>query len=158
MQMPLRLLTATQRRKRLYPTIATIFRAHDLYPSWGLAFAYVESNFRPWVVTNSGGDGKRGGAWGLFQMTFLTARGLGFMGIANELLDLHLNTRLAAKLIYQNKSNYGDLENIAARYNSGKIYILSPQSTREYCKRIIEKQAYYAGIGADEFTAPKPAA
>lgn len=150
MQIPLRLLSATQRRKRLYPVIAKVFREHGLLPSWGLAFAYCESNFRPWVVTESGGDGRRGGAWGLFQMTFRTAQGLGFVGVANKLLDAEFNTQIAAKYIAQHKANYGDLLNVAARYNSGRPFYLAPGSAQKYANKVAAQQKFYSAMGADQ--------
>lgn len=150
---PLRLLpTATMRRKRLQPIIENEFRLHDLPVSWGLAFAYVESRFRPWVVNMDGGDGRRGGAWGLFQMTLRTAHGLGFPNNAepSQLLDPSLNTYYAVELLRDLNRQYHNLRDVAAAYNSGKPFALAPESTRStYVPNVEAWAAIYRGKDVD---------
>ena len=135
------------RRKRLQPIITEVFRRHDLLPSWGLAFALCESNFRPWVVNRTGGDGLRGGAWGLFQMTAKTALGLGYNGPDSGLLEPDINAEFAALLIGQLNRRYHNLLDVAAAYNSGKMFALAPDwPTKPYARRVVAEQARYAAM------------
>lgn len=95
--------------------------AQGLPPSWLLAIMEIESNFRADAKRLWGTDGKRGGAYGLCQMTVQTAKGLGFAGKPDELLDPKLNLTLAARLLKQLSSQFGGvLMDVACGYNSGK--------------------------------------
>jgi hypothetical protein len=156
-EIPLRLLpTATMRRKRLQPLISEVFRACGLLPSWGLAFAMVETEFCPWKINQTHGDGRRGGAWGLFQMTLATARSLGFNGEPPELLDVERNTQLAAKLIRElaHRKDLKGLRDVACAYNSNHSYATAPMATkhhdaRAYARRVVEWQDKYQSYGVD---------
>jgi soluble lytic murein transglycosylase-like protein len=161
-ELPLRLLpTATMRRKRLQPFITEAWRSAGLLPSWGLAFAMCESEFRPWWVNKTHGDGRRGGAFGLYQMTLATARSLGFLGEPEELLDLDINAHMAIKLIKDDlmKRGFKGLRDIACGYNSNCTYARAPakkvemgrviHDARGYADKVVSWQAKYASYGVD---------
>lgn len=113
--------------------------SHSLPVNWGLALARQESGIRPWARNNIGGDRRRGGAWGLFQMTLETAQGLGYRGDGYGLLDPVLNADYAARLVAQLRNRWQSLQDVAAAYNSGKPYALAPATTRlTYCPRVLQ--------------------
>lgn len=118
------LFSRAARYKRFSPIVISTFRAHGLLPSWGLAIARQESDWCPWSKnTTDAGDIARGGAWGMFQMTLQTARGLGFTGTIDELRDLQTNTGLAAQLVKELNDKWHNLADVYACYNSGKPLI-----------------------------------
>lgn len=91
------------------------------------------------VAVLTGGDGLRGGAYGLCQVTLKTAKGLGFVGPVELLLKPEVNADLAAKLVAQLHKRYTQLADVAAAYNSGKPYAKAPQVTRErYVPAVLE--------------------
>lgn len=105
-----------------------------------LAIAWHESSFKPKAVNKTGGDGKRGGSYGIFQMSLLTARALGFKGTETELYDIKVNTILALKLLLDIKKRQTDIEDILACYNSGKPFAKAPKSTTiKYVPSILAK-------------------
>lgn len=119
---------------------------HDIPIEWLYAIARQESALRPSTVVKTGGDGKRGGAYGVFQMTLKTARTLGFAGNPDELLDVDTNTKYATKLIaYWMARHPGNLSDVYARYNSGQTYIRAPQeATREAAQRVVAYADFYS--------------
>lgn len=60
---------------------------HGLNPDLHDAIGYVESRWDAAAKNLAGSDGQRGGAWGATQITDRTARGAGFTGKREELLD-----------------------------------------------------------------------
>lgn len=110
----------------------------------GLAFAHRESRFRN-VSNLTGGDGARGGAWGIFQVTLKTARGYGFEGSVHELSSIRINAHYASKVIKWAMTGVAadDYKNIASRYNSGKPFDKAPDMTRNnYVPRFLESIAW----------------
>lgn len=125
------------------------FQNERLPPEWGLAIARQESNFKPAALNMSRGDATRGGSWGLCQMSLLTARGLGYVGDAQQLTDPKTNAALAAKLcselVFRFKTN--NLADIAAGYNSGKRLKDAPVSTRTvYVPRVVKFAEEYRPV------------
>lgn len=114
------------------PVLKEAAEKHDVPLSWLLAIAEIESSFRASAVTMSGGDGKRGGSYGICQMSLKTARALGFAGVPSALLEVRLNADLACSLLKQNRQRFGadNLRDVAAAYNSGKRFSRAPASTR----------------------------
>lgn len=136
---PDRLLTYGGRLKRYRPLIEAAFMSKHLPVHWGLSIAKQESGFRPWARNDIGGDRRRGGAWGLFQMTLETAQGLGYRGDGPGLLDPVLNADYAARFIAELRNKWHNLQDVAAAYNSGKPYPLAPATTRlTYCPRVVQ--------------------
>ena len=133
-------------RERLWgPAIADAMRELGVPAVWGLAIARHESSFRPEACNLTNGDGARGGAWGLFQMTFKTAQGLGYLGEPSGLLVPPVNIDLAAMLLARLTIPYKTLRDVAAAYNSGKPFASAPESTRlKYVPRIIALTEQYA--------------
>lgn len=112
--------------------IETAFAARHLKPEWGFAFARQESAFKANATNRrDAGDLRRGGSFGLFQMSMMTARALGFKGSEKELLKPETNSQYAAELIEQLHKRYqGNLKDIAACYNSGKSFEKAPLVTQ----------------------------
>lgn len=137
------------RFRRYAPVLTRVFEEWGLPGPWGLAIARQESGFRASAVNQGPGDLRRGGAWGLCQMTLLTAQGLGFLGSAYGLLDPEKNANLAAQFICQLRDRYGlVLKECAAAYNSGKPFDRAPASTREvYVPRVLEFAREYGWTG-----------
>ena len=86
-------------------------------PEWIKAVIQVESNWDPNAVNLSDPGG---GAWGLMQLLLTTARGLGYTGTAQGLLDPAMNIEYGTRLLAQLKTQYGtDFRRIYSAYNSG---------------------------------------
>lgn len=96
---------------------------------WGVPAALVkaivatESEFNPHATARTGGDGKRGGSYGLMQMSLQTARALGFTGDAAELYDPGVNIGLGTRYLHDlvkeaGAGGYG-LDSAISAYNAG---------------------------------------
>ena len=125
--------------------VEAAFIAHGLPAAWGLAIARQESAFRAGVSVLTGGDGVRGGSYGLMQMSMTTARGLGYAGDAKTLLIPTVNCMLSAKLVAQLRSRYLNLRDVAAAYNSGKPFDRAPHSTRTHYVPNVQRYAQEFG-------------
>lgn len=125
------LLPYSARLKKYRPAIVDAFLAQGLPEALGLAIARQESAFKAGARTVTGGDARRGGSYGLCQMSLMTARDLGYLGPPEGLLNPQLNARLAAehckRLATVYKSFWPD---VAAAYNSGRSLAYSPKTTR----------------------------
>lgn len=126
--------------------LAQTFAAQGLPPEWGPAFARTESGFVPTARSAALGDAKRGGSWGLCQVSFKTAQTLGYKGEPVGLLDPAINCGLAARLCRKNMHDYRvqTLQDVAALYNSGKRYKDAPGTTKTiYVVRVVRFAALY---------------
>jgi len=136
------------RENKYGPIIRAEFE-HRMVPyTWGMAFARQESAFRPQSFNSMGGDGRRGGAFGMFQLTLLTARTLRFSGQPTELLNPQVNAMWAATLVSDLYARYaGKLTDVAAAYNSGKPFAKAPNVTRAiYVPNIVRYVAEYGSL------------
>lgn len=114
-------------------------RAFKVPPRLLLAVWRIESNFNPFAVNMTGGDARRGGAWGLGQMTLRTARDLddrfpelarkywpGFHAnpVGESLFNIRENTAMSAFLLSLGFKALGD-DAIAAglSYKMGIGYV-----------------------------------
>lgn len=115
----------------LFDTIRTAATQWSV-PVW-LAFAIAEheSGFQVNAVNDGPGDQRRGGSHGIFQMSFQTAKDLGFTGTVEQLRDPPTNAALACRLIHTllNRKDYTTADAICA-YNSGRRLANAPTSTR----------------------------
>jgi soluble lytic murein transglycosylase-like protein len=126
--------------------LAQAFAAQGLPPEWGPAFARTESNFEATAHSTAAGDVKRGGSFGLCQISYLTAKALGYTGLPQGLNDPQCNAELAAKLCKKNMTDYHvtSLLDVAALYNSGKRYAAAPASTKTvYVTKVVRFAAMY---------------
>lgn len=134
-------MTLEERAVIYGPIIRRAFEAEGLPGAWGMAIACQESGFQPRAEVSTGGDARRGGSFGICQMSLATAQGdLGYLGGGEGLKDPLVNAQLAARyvkiLIQRHKTN--DLRDIAAAYNSGRPYATAPKSTRgQYVPRVL---------------------
>lgn len=91
--------------------------------AWMIAFAKHESNLNPNARNCTGNDGAQGCAWGMGQVTLDTARGYGFTGEPEQLLDPDVNAHFMAVKLADARARWGDsLPDAAAYYNSGRSY------------------------------------
>lgn len=149
LQIPSRLLPYEKRMERFAPVIHHAFESLELNPTWGMAIARKESSFRPWVVNlTDPGDIRRGGSYGLFQMSLRTALDLGFLGQAKDLLDPDINAYWAAKLVKQLHDTWHNLADVASCYNSGKpLAKLAPwHRTRAYVRDVMSYAEDFAHV------------
>lgn len=124
-------MTPKEREKTYLLVVARAFAAQGLPPELGAAIAKQESNWDAAAVTMTGGDGARGGSYGLCQMSLKTAEGLDKGATAGRLLDAHYNATLAAQLCRENWDRYqGRIEDVIAAYNSGKPFFRAPEVTK----------------------------
>lgn len=122
--------------------------AWGIEPAVLLATVDIESAWDPGAQNHGPGDSARGGAWGLCQLTVTTALAVddGVNIWADEagqrkperLLEPELNLKLACALITENGTRSASpigsatwYQDIAALYNSGKLYAQAPRVTRE---------------------------
>lgn len=129
-----------EREALYFPILVAAFVRQGLPPEWGVALARQESAFVATAINNSTGDASRGGSRGLCQMSLLTARGLGFTGPPEELMNPICNADLAALLCKEisTRLKTTELGDVAAAYNSGKVLAKAPASTRNvYVPRVL---------------------
>lgn len=130
------------RREKLMPAFRSAASRHGVPLPWLLAIAHRESAFKNVRSKSGASDDRRGGAWGVMQMTSATAADMGFMPtaehedrgktiLANVGTGIDLGARYLARLI----KRFGrDLEKVAAGYNAGPGAVQRgtiPASTRD---------------------------
>lgn len=85
---------------------------------WIKAVIRTESNFDPEAYRAE--PQIQDASYGLMQLLYGTARGLGFTGSANDLYDPDTNIRLGTQLLSDLQKRYGDdFRRIYSAYNSG---------------------------------------
>lgn len=122
-------------------------QARALADKWSAAFAVpvdwimgickVESSFRPGASNNTGGDAKRGGSWGIMQVSLATANGLAlalakntnadvratfakWTGAGEDLQDIDVGMMFGTAQLGTLRSRFGDdYAMCAAAYNQG---------------------------------------
>jgi soluble lytic murein transglycosylase-like protein len=91
-------------------------------PAAILAIIAQESGGDPNAEALTGGDGARGGSYGLMQMSLETARGYGYVGAGPGLLDPGLNVTLGVRYFRDClTASKGTLNGAWQAYNSGRI-------------------------------------
>ena len=146
-------MTRDARLQKYGPILVEAFVRHDLPGAWGIGLARQESDFDPSAKNLAGGDAKRGGSFGLCQMTLLTGRSLRGDGITPEmLLEPSFNADIAAELVAQLRDRYrGVLSDVLAAYNSGRPWAHAPSSTQKvYVPNIIKFIHQYATWAKEE--------
>lgn len=136
------------------PLAAEQFAKRQLPAALGPAIARQESGFIVKAQNMGPGDKERGGAHGLCQVTLATARALGWEGSVADLLLPEINCALAAELCVANmhsvKTPLGSdewIEDIAAMYNSGKVYKNAPRITAmQYVPNVLKYFKEYATV------------
>lgn len=158
--------TIAERLRSLLPLAQRVAAKYGIPVSWLLAFGRQESAFDPLAVAGAGtADARRGGSFGIMQMSLKTAVGLGYRGPTPDLslvsgskwigevpkghiLDPEVNLDLAGRLLSQLRAQYGDnLLDIAAAYNSGRPYGQVSASVT-YADRVSGFQQGYASLDA----------
>jgi len=107
------------------------FVAQGLPPELGLATAQLESAFNPNAGNITGGDGARGGAFGLGQITVETALALDRTATPAKLMNPQFNANLMARLTKENwVAAHGRVQDVISRYNSGRDFWRAPDGTK----------------------------
>lgn len=135
-----------ERQNAYGPILRAAFELEGLPGSWGCAIARRESLFRPDTEVLTGGDGRRGGSFGLCCVSMKTAHDeLGYAGDADGLKSAPTNATLAAKYcaLLSQRHKTDDLHDIAALYNSGRLYDHAPESTHAYVKDVVTFAQFY---------------
>lgn len=139
------------------PIIRKAFVDLGVPAEWGMAFADWESGhtFDPNLKTMTGGDGDLGGSYGFLQMSFATAKSLGYTGEPAGLCDPVTNSTLAAKYMLYLQRHFvsSDLKDVAAGYNDGRRYDdphLAPVTKNVYVPNILKLAAQYQLEFSDE--------
>lgn len=145
--------TLAQREKLYGPNIVDAFATVGIDTAWALALARIESLFDPQARVETGTDGARGGAYGLFQITRKTARELGMNDSKEYLLTVDGNIDTCVELTQANAGRCVTKEDLYAMHNSGKVFRFAPKKTREqYVPRAMAAYAEYkARIDKGEF-------
>lgn len=100
---------------------------YSVPPSWIIAVIQKESSFNPNAIspaTSAGGQG-----YGLMQLLYSTALGLGYSGDIDGLYDPDTNIQYGTKLIAQIRQSVGDdAQAMYSAYNSGGAsnYLTNP--------------------------------
>lgn len=160
-------------RENAYDDVVNAAAANSGVPAALLkAVIGLESEFNPRATALGGGDGARGGSYGLMQMSLATARALGFTGTAQDLYDPGQNIALGAKYLRDllreaGAGGYG-IDSAISAYNAGNskwrrgdgprvgsITRATPAEAQRvpfinqpYVNRVLELMAYFQGQGA----------
>jgi soluble lytic murein transglycosylase-like protein len=141
-------MTLAERRAQFGPILRAAFVAEGLPGEWGMAIAHQESDFNADAQVLTAGDGRRGGSYGLCQMSLATAKGdLGYTGDGEGLKDPQVNARLAAQYcaLLTKRIKSQELRDIAAAYNSGRPFSKAPKVTRtKYVPQVLAYAEQYA--------------
>ncbi len=115
-------------KDRLLKLYDDIFPRYNLPPAWGKAIALWEGRggLNPGARNLTGGDLKRGGAWGLNQITLQTAKEHGYTGTGVGLLNPVVNVDWMARILSNPIDKHGrhrappqSLQEAASMWNSG---------------------------------------
>ena len=110
----------------------------DLIQQASLAYSVPAAWIKAVIQTESSWDAKayraepqiQDGSYGLMQLLYKTAQGLGYNGAPNGLYDPKVNIDLGSKLLGQLRQRYGDdFRNIYSAYNSGNSNAWTTNST-----------------------------
>jgi soluble lytic murein transglycosylase-like protein len=130
--------------------------AFGIDPAWIAAVIQTESSFRADIQTWEPKVNEY--SWGLGQILFSTAQGLGYTGPAEGLLDPDTNIQYVAELLGQLASQYGqDLQRVYSAYNSGSAdaYLTSSQVGANVA-RVMANYEKYAGAFGSTVAAESP--
>lgn len=127
-------------RERYRALIARHAKAHGLPFALVDAVVRVESRYNPRAYS--------GGAYGLMQIKYQTARGLGYRGSAAGLYDPDTNLRYAVKYLAQAyQLSGGDTCATVMRYQSGHYAKRMNSANRAYCSKV---RTIVATLGSQE--------
>lgn len=103
-----------------------------------------ESHFKPDAFLMD----RNGGSYGLMQMSYPTAQGLGYTGTPDGLFEPGVNTQLGCQLMAQLLARYsGDASKALAAYNAGPGNLLAG---KKYADAVLVKAAYFAQLFAGQ--------
>lgn len=122
-------------------SIAYAAQTFSVPESWIRAVIDVESSWNP----NAYNPNDPTGAWGLMQLLYRTAQGLGYTGAPDGLFDPATNIYYGTKLLGQLRVQYGDdFKRVYSAYNSGNPDLWeSSQEVYANVMRAMDALAYY---------------
>lgn len=132
-------LGAPAREKRAWPTVKALAFQHGLEPALVMAVVKVESNFRPWALSQRG-------AMGLMQINRVTARHLGLQKPLDPRANLKAGVRYLANLM---RMFDGKLRLGLAAYNAGPTRVQADgavpdiKETQAFVERVLRETDYY---------------
>lgn len=98
--------------------IAKYANVYNVPEPWIRAFIQTESSFNPMAYRAE--PQINDASYGLMQLLYKTAVGLGFTGAPESLYDPDTNINLGVKLMAQLRARYGDdIQAVYSAYNSG---------------------------------------
>ncbi len=132
-------------------------REYGLHPAFVKAIIKAESNFNPRAYRAE--PGINDASYGLMQILFKTAKGIGYQGGPAGLFDPESNVRFGAKYLGMQLKDLGSEELATAAYNAGpefvsrlaerhgddfaKIFEHLPTVTRNYVPKVMSFYSEY---------------
>jgi soluble lytic murein transglycosylase-like protein len=138
-------LAATPNLDRYRDYIAAGAWLNDVPEEWIKAVILTESSGNPQAYRYE--PKLQDASYGLMQLLYSTAKGLGYQGPAAGLYDPETNIKLGSRLLGQLKQRYGDsFPRVYSAYNSGRpdLYLSSTQVWNNV-QRALNNLAQYAG-------------
>lgn len=119
--------------------------SYDVPAAWVFAVIRTESKGNPRAVNQSDPSG----AWGLMQILYTTAVGLGYKGQPEGLFDPDLNVHLGTKYLAQLRGQYGnDFSRVYSAYNSGNPTPQSQLAKSNLARAVANLEAVQAEVNA----------
>jgi len=116
------LLSMSEEQKRVRQAARVAAGDYGVNPDFVEAIGYVESRWRMAAVNKTGSDGARGGSWGPFQLSAMTARAYGYTEPMEQLLtNPDLAAGLCARILSERPGGPpASLEDACAWWNAGQ--------------------------------------
>jgi len=105
-------------RDNIETVIVEAAHAEHIDPRTLAALCYRESNFHPTKIHHQDGATD---SYGLCQVKYELAKGLGYHGTAQGLLRPEVNARIAAKALFYHQRRTHGYEEMLAAYNAGRV-------------------------------------
>lgn len=134
---------------------------YGLHPAFVKAIIKAESSFNPLAYRAE--PALQDASYGLMQILFTTAKGIGYQGHPEGLYDPDLNIQFGAKYLSLQLRRFGSEELAAAAYNAGPGFVSRlvekhgnnftaifdhlPAVTRKYVPRVMGYYAEFKGGG-----------
>ncbi len=128
-------------------------RRYNVPESWLRGVIDTESSFNPNAFRAE--PRINDASYGLMQLLYKTAKGLGYTGEPEGLYDPETNIDLGAKLLGQLRAKFGDdFRKVYSAYNSGSSTLWQTSSqVAANVARAVENLSKWAAVGASDLTA-----
>lgn len=131
--------------QQLFPLIKNAASEYGISIDWICGIIAHESSFNANATNLFGGDLKRGGAWGLMQLTLDTARDYDKDITKDQLLIPDINIDIGCQHLARIKKRWGgQLKTVLCVYNSGRPPERAPHETLDkYVPAVTDKVIKY---------------